>query len=282
MPYWTKFIIKFDISYQKRRLHFLIQELNNQYSINPEHVDELDACKMAIYKTLELIKEDQIIGRYTDEKKTEIKEIINNIIELPVDNDINCPENIQHVTNYNDDFERLASILSSNLNLDKIRLEADRLVTTQLNNNWHDSFKRNLITNYLGFAFWDVITYSINGAKAVGEFNEILVNRISPNDDLILKSDPLEMPLKGTAMKSFGAFFSREDRENDYLWGRLNGTERLIDLLYLQAKSEGVDHKIDIIEIKKKAFNAILKAEEEHLHEVPDLFQRIKNRIDAL
>lgn len=282
MPYWTRFIIDFDINYQKRRLHFLIQELNNQYSINPEHVNELDACKMAIYKTLELIKEGEIIKRYTDENKSEILAIINKITHLPINDDVNCQENIKTVANNNDDFERLTRLLSSNLNLDQIRKDVDQLVATQLNNDWSDVFKRNLITNYLGFAFWDVITYSINGAKAVGEFNEILVNRISPNDDLILKSDPLEMPLKGTAMKSFGAFFSREDRENDYLWGRLNGAERLIDLLYNQAQSEGIENIIDIIAIKKKAFNTILKAEEEHLHEVPELFQRIKKRINEL
>ena len=30
---------------------------------------------------------------------------------------------------------------------------------------------------------------------------------------------------------SFGAFFSRAYRENDYLWGRLHGAERLIDII---------------------------------------------------
>jgi hypothetical protein len=29
----------------------------------------------------------------------------------------------------------------------------------------------------------------------------------------------------------FGAFFDRAGRENDYLWGRLDGAERLIGLL---------------------------------------------------
>ena len=42
----------------------------------------------------------------------------------------------------------------------------------------------------------------------------------------------------------------------------LNGTERIIDILYIQAKRGGAEHKINIIEIKKKASNLILKAEE--------------------
>ena len=36
--------------------------------------------------------------------------------------------------------------------------------------------------------------------------------------------------LKGIQFNSFGAFFSRAYRENDYLWGRLHGADRLIDI----------------------------------------------------
>ena len=37
--------------------------------------------------------------------------------------------------------------------------------------------------------------------------------------------------LKGVTLGHFGAFFSRQGRENDYLWGRLDTAERLIVLL---------------------------------------------------
>ncbi|HPF47311.1 MAG TPA: DUF3376 domain-containing protein, partial [Emcibacteraceae bacterium] len=180
------------------------------------------------------------------------------------------------------DVDNILQTVCQAINLDNIRKKTDKLVVSQLNNAWNDDFKNNLITSYLGFAFWDVITFSIMGSKSIGEFDEILVNRISPNDDLVLKSDPLEMPLKGTAMRSFGAFFSREDRENDYFWGRLNGAERLIDLLYRQAKAEGVADKFNLIELKKRAFKTILEAEKEHLNTIPELFATIEARIAAL
>tara|TARA_R110002096_G_scaffold436105_1_gene668063 strand:- start:65098 stop:67599 length:2502 start_codon:yes stop_codon:yes gene_type:complete len=282
MPSWTSFIIKFDINYQKRRLHFLIQELNNQYSLNPNHVRELDACKMALYQILETIKKPEIVDRVEPADKSILKGLVKVLIALPVDDDLECQQNINIVNKNTTTMENILAILSDTIALDGVREKTDQLISTQLNYSWNDSFKRNLITNYLGFAFWDVITFSIIGSKAIGEFNEILVNRISPNDDLVLKSDPLEMTLKGTAMRSFGAFFSRKDRENDYLWGRLNGAERLIDLLYKQATIEGFDHKIDIISVKKKAFNAILEAEKDHLHEVPELFEKIRARINKL
>jgi hypothetical protein len=37
--------------------------------------------------------------------------------------------------------------------------------------------------------------------------------------------------LEGVKLHHFGAFFNREGRERDYLWGRLDTAERLIDLL---------------------------------------------------
>lgn len=282
MPYWTTFIINFDINYQKRRLHFLIQELNNQYTVNPDHVHELDACKIALYQILETIKGPEILSRFTDDDISTIKNIVGNVVSLPINDDLECSENIKHINGCATEMDHLLNTLTPIINLDYVREQSDGLISVQLNNSWNDRFKQNLITNYLGFAFWDVITFSISGTKAIGEFNEILVNRISPNDELVLKSDPLEMPLKGTAMRSFGAFFSREDRENDYLWGRLNGAERLIDLLYKQAQSEGISQKIDVLQIKKRAFNAILAAEKDHLHKVPKLFEEIKARINKL
>ena len=37
--------------------------------------------------------------------------------------------------------------------------------------------------------------------------------------------------LKGIEFNNFGAFFSRAYRENDYLWGRLHGLDRLVDIV---------------------------------------------------
>lgn len=282
MPSWTTFLINFDIKYQKRRLHFLIQELNNQYSNNSTHVNELDACKMALYQILETIKGPTIVSRLTPGDKSNLNTLVKELVAHPINDDLECQDNINIVNKNTGTVEQILTILSDTISLDNVRDQTDHLISSQLNSSWNDSYKKNLITNYLGFAFWDVITFSIIGSKAIGEFNEILVNRISPNDNLILKSDPLEMTLKGTAMRSFGAFFSREDRENDYLWGRLNGAERLIDLLYKQATIEGIGHKIDITTIKKKAFNTILEAEKDHLHDVPELFAKLHARINKL
>ena len=281
-PSWTKFTLSFDINYQKRRLHFLIQELNNQYSFNPDRVNKLDVYKMALYQILETIKRPAIINAVKVSNRVTLKELVKKVAALPISDDLEYQKNCALLNKNTPVMENILEILLNVIRLDQVRDKIDNVIAIQLNGSWENNFRQSLITNYLGFAFWDVITFSIIGSKAIGEFNEILVNRISPDDNLVLKSDPLEMPLKGTAMRSFGAFFSRADRENDYLWGRLNGAERLIDMLYEQSTSENISHKLDIVAIKKKAFSSILEAEKKHLKVVPELFKKIHRRIRKL
>src|SRR3546814_10706044 len=63
----------------------------------------------------------------------------------------------------------------------------------------------------------------------------------------------------------FGAFFSRAYRENDYLWGRLHGADRLIDIV-LSALPPGQHLAPGMAATyKRQAFHAILDEEEERL-----------------
>ncbi|MBL4894134.1 MAG: hypothetical protein JKY59_04585, partial [Emcibacter sp.] len=72
------------------------------------------------------------------------------------------------------------------------------------------------------------------------------------------------------------------DRENDYLWGRFNSAERLIDLLYNQAEMSNLAHKLDVVALKKRAFTAILDVEEEYLSEIPALFIELREKVSKL
>jgi hypothetical protein len=80
----------------------------------------------------------------------------------------------------------------------------------------------------------------------------------------------------------FAAFFSRRHRENDYLWGRLHGAERLIDIVVDSAALEGAAANIDIRAIKKRAFTAILDAEALHLGRSSNLLAELRREIAAL
>ena len=84
---------------------------------------------------------------------------------------------------------------------------------------------------YIGFAFIDLLMFTMTHWEDVGELDEIRVDRISPEDADSIRGGGAEACLKGIRFGSFGAFFSRASRENDYLWGRLHAADRLIDIV---------------------------------------------------
>jgi hypothetical protein len=73
----------------------------------------------------------------------------------------------------------------------------------------------------------------------------------------------------------FGAFFSRSFRENDYLLGRLQAIDRLIDIV---CDSAGADARaeIDVAALKRRAFDLVLRTEEAHLPNVRPLIERLR------
>ena len=82
--------------------------------------------------------------------------------------------------------------------------------------------------------------------------------------------------LRGIEFYHFGAFFSRAYRDNDYLWGRLHGAERMIDLV---CSSVGNLDPECAAKAKTAAFRAILDEERERLTCDPRLIERIEREI---
>lgn len=128
--------------------------------------------------------------------------------------------------------------------------------------------RRPLLT-YLGFPFYDISTFPMLQGEGLDEFNPIKVDRIAPDDAQSIRSGGAAATLKGVEFNSFGAFFSRKYRENDYLWGRLHGAERLIDIIFSTAPSQAPDV---VDRYKYRMLSAILAEEEAQLNAVADLF----------
>ncbi len=79
---------------------------------------------------------------------------------------------------------------------------------------------------------YDQVTFPIFYETEVGETEPVEIFRISPRDarTVLDETSPVERrrKLAGTALFHFGAFLKREWRDNDMLWGRLDGAERII------------------------------------------------------
>jgi hypothetical protein len=110
------------------------------------------------------------------------------------------------------------------------------------------------------------------------EFDPIRVDRIAPDDAQAIRTGGAASTLKGIQFNSFGAFFSRAYRENDYLWGRLHGADRLIDIV-LSTLPQPPFPEDRVAEIKRAAFHAILDEEEPRLGAIPGLFRELRAEI---
>ena len=83
-----------------------------------------------------------------------------------------------------------------------------------------------IVGRFVGFPVWDALLFPVQSLSRLPLFNPIHATRFSPVDATALKaSTPTK--LEGVATHHFGAFFTLERRQNDYLWGRLDGAELL-------------------------------------------------------
>ena len=138
----------------------------------------------------------------------------------------------------------------------------------ELSREWHPDRRRDLLVRYLGFPLWDVLLYPIQALADAGENDTLQVQRMSPYEARVLKTPPAEK-VKGKRLMHFWAFFDRVARENDYLWGRLDGAAHLIGILL------GKDHP-EYRSWCLRAFAAILDEDEAALSHVPDTVRDLR------
>lgn len=106
----------------------------------------------------------------------------------------------------------------------------------KVNNTLNDeaSIARRCIGYYYQFYDdYDQVIFPILYSTGVGEADVVEVFRVSPEDAVALVDETKCgcKKLAGEALAHFGAFFDRLWRENDILWGRLDGAERIITAL---------------------------------------------------
>lgn len=99
--------------------------------------------------------------------------------------------------------------------------DADGVLSSALLQNLEPHCRAAILTGYLGYFYWDVILHPVVSALALetGPIEEILVDRISPDDALSLAPPGNTRVLLGGTFAGFGGFLNRAMRENDYLWG---------------------------------------------------------------
>lgn len=285
LPNWVRFLTGFDLDYQRRRLRFVISELNNFYNRTdtPEWANldptRLDALKASFYDCLTALREYNSGAFAPPELRKLFYATFGPLEELA---ETPMPDANAFCAAHLDAIENAIQQLNAEIGLEAKKIDADAVIAEVHGPEWPGFLARELLGSYLGFPFWDVITFSMTGSRDVSEFNEVKIDRISPNDARTLATANSHMLLKGVAMRHFGAFFSRKDREHDYLWGRLNAAERLIDILVDAATDEGAHADVDVPAIKRRILAAIINSERHNLPQSEALILKLDERIATL
>ena len=121
-----------------------------------------------------------------------------------------------------------------------------------------------------------MLLYPVQALSDVGERDKVEIVRISPRDAnrIPVEGDPERSKLVGAEKHHFGAFLSDRGREQDYLWGRLDGAERLSGSCSRAAEA-------DEQRWCNEAFRAILDEDEQAVPKASKLVQHVRETIGA-
>lgn len=264
------FLKSFDVDFRIRRLRFVIRRLNQLYALARRHPDvedqteRLDELKTTLYGLIESAQHRWQREFYADDVVDKLRaELAGAVHGEP-------------------DAEPVLNLLSEAMGLVRFDEAIDEVFAVMVLNYIPAGLRRDLFSAYLGFSFFDVMIFPMAQHEEFAELEEILIDRISPADAVAIRSDKGAQTLRGTAMRKFAGFFNRAYRENDYLWGRLNAADRLVDILLGAAEETETSLDIDATEFKHRLFTAILNAEESFLTADPNLIPSLRDEVAAM
>ena len=251
-PEAITFFREHDIGFRIRRLRLLARRLARDWEADPEIPDDaLEKGRDAIFQILALYFEKENAAALGEE----------------------FPDIAGHVMG---DPAALLDHIERKRLLPEIDDRAEEMLAEALA-DMPANLKRRMLFAYLGFPFYDVATLPLLRNEGLTEFDPVKVDRISPDDAKSIRDGGTSATLRGTEFYNFGAFFSRAYRENDYLWGRLHGAERMIDLVFSTAPAPiGEDVVRDF---KRRAFLAILDEEAETFRCSAKLIEQIRGEV---
>ena len=235
-----------DLGFRIRRLRLLARRLAEDWEdLDAAEPDAREAARSTVYRALALYFERESSGALGSDFGA---------IARDFDND---PGAVLREISWR------RQLPATDLMVDGLLVEALRSMPREL--------KRRVLLTYLGFPFYDTVTLPLLRGEGSTEFEPAKVDRISPEDCNTIRPGGAHAVLRGTEFYNFGAFFSRAYRENDYLWGRLHGAERMIDLIASTMPAGMELDPAELVRSKFEAFHAVLNEEQHRLKTDPKL-----------
>lgn len=283
-PAWVRFLLGFDVEFRKRRLYFLIQGLNRLY----EMLDEsqlgnaegaaIDGLKRAFYRCLDHLRHCEAADFFSSETKRSARTLFAGLPTL--DGAVRVGDAARDfAARHTAALTGLIDRLGIEIDLDASTDDVDRVLAAIDPAIFPEAARREILVNYLGFPYWDVLTLSVTNWRDAAEFDTIRIDRISPDDARTINALATKTGVRGAGFGHFAAFFSRAYRENDYLLGRLHAVDRLIDIVCDAAGADLVAACLDVPALKHRAFEIVLAAEEKHLPQCAALIAALRRDI---
>jgi patatin-related protein len=252
-PQAIAFFREFDIGYRIRRLRLLARRLSEDWDDIPDN--HRQRARDAVFRALSLYFDREMSGSLGGD----FAGIAQRVLEDP---------------------RLVLDVIRTRRQLPATDLVVDALLVEAMSDLPRE-FRRRIMLTYLGFPYYDTVTLPLLRGEGTTEFEPAKVDRISPDDCSSIRRGGAGKSLRGVEFYNFGAFFSRAYRENDYLWGRLHGAERMVDLLASALPKGMTLDDAEIAQFKREAFLAILDEEEGRLQADPGLVSGIRVEVES-
>ncbi len=256
------FLDQFDVTFRIRRLQFLIRRINQQEDragLSERDLEALDQFKGVAYGFMERCYELRRYRQLTESLIVELAEAAHRVPLFP------------------EESKTLLRKLAATLQLNVLDADLDGAFHQLCERLGDLGIRQAMMADYLGFPIYDVLLQAPGaGDGGPDPLTPIRVERISPADATTLK-DAFD-GLRCRDFMGFIGFFNRAYREHDYLWGRLNGADRLVDMLAMAA--DGAIE--DPLAMKKALFSAIVERERHRLYRCDDQLAIIERMLAEL
>jgi len=248
------FLDRYDVTFRIRRLQFVIRRIN-QHDVGPldeRTSDALDNFKHDAYGFMDRL---QRLRRSDYLNNDLISRLAAAARELPLDTK---------------GARNLLNAIFSALALPDLDREFDQAFRGFLDQLQEQGLRNSMLTDYVGFPIYDVLLMSPAALEGGPDpLTPIRVERISPEDARGLAS--VFKGLKCRDFMGFLGFFNRAYREHDYLWGRLNAADRIVDLLVKTAGSAIENPEV----LRRRLFRSIVSRERRRLYRCDEELDRI-------
>ncbi len=245
------FLDRFDVTFRIRRLQFVIRRLNQhgQERLTDRARDAIDEFKPVAYRFLTRFYEfRRALSRSRLFDDALIERLYVAARQIPLE---------RHAAG------ELLKALSGALNLTALDRELDQAFQVFADLLGNDPLRHAFLADYVGFPIYDVLLYAPSGEDLGPDpLTPIQVARVSPQDSVSLEG--AFSGLKSKSLMGFLGFFNREYREHDYLWGRLNGADRLVDIVASVAPGVFTDEELEVY--KRRLFEIIVAREKRRLY----------------